>query len=176
MLEQGGTAMETKDLRQLPRNELGVIGAGALALLFSFLPYYGAKYGVGAFHASATVNAWHGTALLGMLLVVAAAAVAAMQAFSPGTLPKMSVSVNFVVLALSAAGAALVVIRSFTLPSGGGFGVSYGIRWGAYLLIVACLAQAVFAVLKFRGSGEALPWQHDSAAAPMPPPAAPPAG
>jgi hypothetical protein len=167
-------AMDTTDLRRLPRDELGVIGAGALALLFSFLPYYGAKYGVGGFHASATVNAWHGTALLGMLLVVAAAAVAALQAFSPETLPTMPVSVNFGVLALSVVGAALVLIRSFTLPSVSGFGVSYGIRWGGYLLIAVCLAQAVFAVLKFRGSGEALPWQH--AAAAPPPPAAPPVG
>ena len=159
--------METSDVRQLPRDERGVIGAGAAALVFSFLPYYGAKYGVGAFHGSATVNAWHGTALLGMLLVVAAAAIAALQAFSPATLPKTSVSANFVVAALSVVGAVLVVIRSFTLPSGNAFGISYGIRWGAYLLILACIAQAVFAVLRFRGSGEALPWQHD--APPVPP-------
>src|SRR4051812_9375239 len=166
--------MDSNDVRQLPRNELGVIGSGAAALLFSFLPYYGVKYGAGAFHGSASVNAWHGTALLGMLLVVAAGVVAALQAFSPDTLPRVSVSANFAVVALSVVGAALVVIRSFTLPSGGGFGVSYGIRWGAYLLIIACIAQAVFAVLKFRASGEALPWQH-TAAAPVPPPA-PPAG
>lgn len=160
--------MDTSDVRQLPRDDLGVIGAGALALLFSFLPYYGLKYGAGAFHGSASVNAWHGTALLGTLLVVAAAAVAALQAFSPATLPKTSVSANFGVLALSVVGAVLVVIRSFTLPSGSGFGISYGIRWGGYLLILVCIAQAVFALLRFRASGEAFPWQHAEA----PPPAA----
>lgn len=165
--------METNDLRQLPRNELGVIGTGALALLCSFLPYYGADFGAGAFRGSATVNAWHGTALLGMLLVVAAAAVAALQAFSPDTLPRMSVSTNFVVLGLSVVGALLVVLRSFTLPSGSGLGLSYGIRWGGWLLIIVCIAQAVFAVLKFRGSGEAMPWQHGTTASPPPP--APPA-
>src|SRR3954447_11560811 len=78
-----GDSMAERDLRQLPRNDLGVLAAGALAFIFSFFPYYGASAKAGGFSYSVSVNAWHGTALLGMLLVVAAAIVAAIIAFSP---------------------------------------------------------------------------------------------
>lgn len=159
--------MATSDLRSLPRNDLGVIAAGALALIVSFLPYYGASSDIpGIGHFSANVNAWHGTALVGMLLVVAAAAVAAAQAFAAQSLPRITVSWNLVVLALSALGAVLIVIRSFTLPSGSGLGIDYGIRYGGWLLIICAVVQAVFAALRFRATGESLPWQR---------PAAPPA-
>src|SRR3954466_9032977 len=124
--------MAERDLRQLPRNDLGVLIPGALALIFSFFPYYGVSVKFGQFGASESVNAWHGTALLGLLLVVAAAVVAAIMAFSPDTLPKMSVSWNLVVLVLSLVGTLLVIIRSFTLPGGSGPGVDVGLRWGAW--------------------------------------------
>jgi len=160
--------MATTDLRSLPRNDLGVIGAGVLALIVSFLPYYGASSdlpGLGRFDAN--VNAWHGTALVGMLLVVAAAAVAAAQTFAAESLPRISLSWNLVVLGLSLAGALLIVIRSFTLPSGSGLGIDYGIRYGGWLLIICAIAQAVFAAMRFRATGESLPWQR-----PAVPPAA----
>jgi hypothetical protein len=162
--------MAERDLRQLPRNDLGVLAAGALAFIVSFFPYYGASAKAGGFSYSVSVNAWHGTALLGMLLVVAAAIVAAIIAFSPDTLPKMSLSWNVVVLGLSLLGTLLVIIRSFTLPSASGPGVDYGLRWGGWLLIIVCVVQSVFAFLRFRDTGEAMPWQHPAA-----PPAAPPA-
>lgn len=154
--------MEPRDWRQLPRTDLGVLATGILAFIVSFLPYYGATVKMAGFgEASESVNAWHGTALVGMLLVVAAAVVAAFVAFAPTSLPKIPVSWNFGVLTLSVVGAALVVIRSITLPSGHGV-VDYGIRWGGWLLIVVCVAQAVFAALRFREKGEQLPWHHAS--------------
>ena len=162
--------MAERDLRQLPRNDLGVLAAGALALIVSFFPYYGASAKAGGFSYSASVNAWHGTALLGMLLVVAAAIVAAIMAFSPDTLPKTALSWNVVVLGLSVLGTVLVIIRSFTLPSASGPGIDYGLRWGGWLLIIVCIVQSVFAFMRFRDTGEGLPWQRTSA-----PPASPPA-
>jgi hypothetical protein len=67
------------------------------------------------------------------------------------------------VLATSALGTLLVLIRWLTLPSGhyGIAGVSvasYGPSIGIILTIIAGLIETVIAVMMFRSSGEELPW------------------
>ena len=59
------------DLKQVSRNDKGVLGAGIVALIFSFVShYYGGSVNVGGFHYSAGVNAWHSYAFFGMLLIL----------------------------------------------------------------------------------------------------------
>jgi Family of unknown function (DUF5336) len=160
--------MAQPDFRTMPRNDQGVLAAGVLAFIASFFPYYGASVNAGGFHGSSSTSAWHSYATLALILVIAATAVAAVQLFSPTSLPQTSMSWNFVVLALSAVGTLLLVIRSFTLDSGDIGGLSYGLRWGAYVLMILCVVQTVFAFLRMRAAGEAMPWAHGGAA-PNPP-------
>jgi len=160
--------MAQPDFRTMPRNDQGVLAAGALAFIASFFPYYGASVNAGGFHGSSSTSAWHSYATLALILVLAATVVAAVQLFSPSSLPQTSMSWNFVVLALSGVGTVLLIIRSFTLDHGDIGGLSYGLKWGAYVLMILCVVQTVFAFLRMRESGEAMPWAHGGAA-PNPP-------
>ena len=65
-------------------------------------------------------------------------------------------------LAPSAVGTLLLIIRSFTLDHGSIGGLSYGLRWGAYVLIILCIVQTVFALLRMRAAGDAMPWAQGS--------------
>lgn len=150
--------MESSDFRQLGRNDQGILAAGVLAFIASFFPYYGASVSAGGFHGSASTSAWHSYATLALLLVIAATVVAAVQVFARESLPQANVSWNFIVLALSALGTLLLVIRSFTLDHGSVGGFSYGLKWGAYVLMILCLVQTAFAFLRMRASGDAMPW------------------
>jgi hypothetical protein len=167
--------MAERDLRQLPRNDQGVLAAGVLVFIASFFPYYGyslsgsfagAPLGIGGSHSW---TAWHSYATFGLLLVLAAAIVAAVQALAADSLPDMGVSWSMVVLGLSALGTLLFVVRSFTLDSGTIGPLSYGLKWGAYVVMVLCLAQTAFAFLRVRATGESMPWAHHGGAAPTSP-------
>src|SRR5690349_13828662 len=148
------------DLQSLDRNDQVILGAGVAAFIASFFPYWGVSVSGGILgHASSSVTAWHSYATLGLLFVLAATAVAAMLIFNRAALPESPMSWNFVVLGLSAIGTALLIIRSFTLQSGHIGGFSYGLKWGAYVLMIICVVQSVFAFLRFRASGEAFPWE-----------------
>jgi len=179
------------DLKQVSRNDKGVLGAGIVALIFSFIPhYYGGSVHVGGFHYSAGVSAWHSYAFFGMLLILIATAVAAIAVSGAMQLPKLPVGVNLLIAALAGLGTLLVIIRGFTADSGSGPGYSYGVQWSGYIVMLAGVAATVFAVMNFRASGEALAWDatalnRPAAApvatggyapapgAPVPPPAAP---
>src|SRR5690242_1151784 len=95
---------------------------------------------------------------------MAATSVAAVQVFSGSSLPQVSVSWNFVVLALSGVGTVLLIVRSLTVDNGDIGGFSYGLRWGAYVLMILCVIQTAFAFLRMRASGENMPWAHGGAA------------
>lgn len=159
--------MDQNDIKNLPRNDQVVLGAGVLVFIFSFLPYYGASGTVFGTHASTSTSAWHGWNVLGLLLLLAATLIAAAQVFAASSVPESPVSLNLVVAGACALGAIIVVIRSFTLDHGSVGGFDYGLRWGAYLLMIAAVVQAAFAVLRLRASGDAMPW--DNRGAPAPP-------
>jgi hypothetical protein len=167
--------MAERDLRQLPRNDQGVLAAGVLVFIATFFPYYGyslsgsfagTPLGIGGSHSW---TAWHSYATLGLLLVLAAAVVAAVQTLAADSLPEIGVSWSMVVLGLSALGTLLFIIRSFTLDSGNIGPLSYGLKWGAYVVMVLCLAQTAFAFLRVRATGEPMPWAHHGGAAPTSP-------
>jgi len=162
--------MAQGDFRSLSRNDQAFIGLGALVLIASFLPWYGTtvsgKLLGHGFNVSSSTHAWHGWAALGLILMLLATALVVEQLFSDSKLPELKVSWNVVVLGLDALGALLIVIRSFTLPSTDVVGVSTGLRWGGWVLIIAAVAQVAVALMRFRASGESMPWE---AAPPDPP-------
>jgi hypothetical protein len=146
--------MATVAGRQVETNDLGVMGAGAAALVFSFLPYWGFSYGKGLGGISGSITAWHSFALLGLLLVFAAAGVVAARVFGGVTLPELPVGWHVVVAAAAALGAILLILRAFTYTHVSFAGGSVGVKWGGYLLFLAAIAEAAFAVMALRESGE----------------------
>ena len=167
--------MTERDLRQMPRNDQGVLAAGLLVFIASFFPYYGVSLSgkaTGGFFTgsvSHSVTSWHSYATVGLLLVLAATVLAAVQVFAGASLPQAPVSWNIVVLGLSALGTLLYIIRSFTLDHGDVGPLSYGLKWGAYVVILLCLAHTAFAFLRMRAAGEPMPWAQQGGAAPQPP-------
>jgi hypothetical protein len=157
--------------RDVGTNDLGVMAAGAAALVFSFLPYVGVSYKVKGFGGgSAHINAWHGWAFLGLVLVVAAAAVVAARVFADVTLPTMPVGWHVLVAGAAGLGTLILLLRG--LSWGGaefsGLGTSYssGMRWGGYLLVLAGLVETAFAVLALRASGESVSFDRGTPDAP----------
>jgi hypothetical protein len=165
--------MAGTDLRQLPRNDQLFLGTGALVFIASFLPWYGVSYNAKllsrSIGSSASTNAWHGLAAFGLILILAATLLVAVMLLGSVELPVIPVSWGVVVLGLDALGALFVVIKSVDLPTASAAGFSVGLRWGGWLLMIFAVAQVVVAALRFRDSGEAMPWAGRGAA---PPPSA----
>jgi hypothetical protein len=150
------------DLRSLNRNDQVVLGAGVLAFIASFFPFYGVTINVGGFSGSSSIDTWHSYAILGILLVIAATLLAAAQVFASGSLPELPVSANFLVAGLSALGTLLIIVRGFTYDTASAPGGSVGLKWGFYVVMILCLVQVAFAVMRLRASGEQMPWQATS--------------
>jgi len=171
-----GAEMAQTDVRALPRNDQVFLGLGLLILIASFLPWYGASYSASfagqSISGSASENAWHSYAALGLLLMLAATVLVAVEVLTDATMPALRVSWNVVVVVLDVVGAVLIIIRSLDLPSASAPGFSVGLRWGGWILIIAAVAQVVFAALRFRASGEPMPWAapHADGPADAPPP------
>jgi hypothetical protein len=166
--------MAQTDVRELPRIDQAFLGLGVLVLIASFLPWYGASYSTSVLgrgiSASSSENAWHGWAALGLILMLLATAIVAVQLMTDTALPTLMVSWNVVVLAIDAIGALILIIRSFTMESADVSGLSIGLRWGAWILMIVALAQVVVGAMRFRASGEAMPWAaHGTDASPEPP-------
>lgn len=173
------------DLKQINRNDQGILGAGILFLLLSFfIPFYGVSYkGPGGLGGSASVTAWHSYGFLGVLLVLIAVGIVAFRVFGNGSLPTLPVGPNVLVAGLALLGTLLLLLRGFTYSTASGGGYSVGLKWGAYVIFILAIAVVVFAFLNFKASGEKIAW--DQAAmgggtpaatppAPSYPPAAPP--
>jgi hypothetical protein len=153
--------------REVNNNDLGVMAAGAAALLFSFLPYWGVSYkGLGGIGGS--ISAWHGLALLGVFMIVGGAAIVALRVFGGADLPTLPVGWHVIVAALAALGSFIVLVRGLTYPHASGAGVSVGMKWGGYLLVLAGVVETVFAAMAMRESGETVSFDRGTPDAPPP--------
>jgi len=166
------------DLKQINRNDQGILGAGILFLLLSFfVPFYGVSFkGVGGLGASASVTAWHSYGFLGVLLVLIAVGIVAARVFANASLPSLPIGPNLLVAALATLGTLLLLLRGFTYKSASGAGISVGLKWGAYVIFVLAIAVVVFAILNLKASGEKMAWDQTamgSGTAAAAPPAAP---
>jgi hypothetical protein len=164
--------MDSNDIKSLPRYDQGLLASGILLFILSlFLPYYGfdVKGPASDFIGGGdSTSAWHSYGTFALILLLAATIIAAILIFSSSALPELPVGWNVVVLGLSALGTLLFIIRSFTYDSGDLGGVSYGLEWGAYVLMLLALAHTVFAFLRTRAAGDAMPWDSRGTAAPPP--------
>lgn len=138
------------DRKILEGNDLGVVTVGVLVLALSFFPYYGASGTFLGQHATASWDAWHyGVNVVALLLLQASPVIVLLEVLVAST-ATMTGALKSLVAVLCGVGATIVVIRSFTLEHGSVAGFDYGLRWGAYLLMAASVAQAVFALMRLR--------------------------
>jgi hypothetical protein len=158
--------MDQNDIKNLPRNDQAVLGLGILAFIASFFPFYGVTVKFGGISGSSSITTWHSYAVLGILLVIAATVLAGVQIFAASSLPSMPASANFLVAGLSALGTLLIIIRGFTYDTASAPGASVGLKWGFYVVMILCILQVAFAVMRLRESGEAMPWADRGSAAP----------
>jgi hypothetical protein len=169
------------DLKQISRNDQGILGAGILFLLLSFFaPFYGVSYhGAGGFGGSASVTAWHSYGFLAVLLIIIAVAIVALRVFGNASLPTLPVGPNVLVAGLALLGTLLLLLRGFTYKTASGGGYSVGLKWGAWVLYILAIAVVVFAIMNLRASGEKIAWdptamnKGGAAAGGVVPPAAP---
>lgn len=148
------------DPKRLSRLDWGVLGAGAIAFIALFLPWYGVS--VEGF--SASVSGWNTSyGWLGGLLLVAAA-VWFLLWKSESALPKAPLTPLAVTTGVSALGLLVVIIRWATLPRGGGGPLgrsfNYGPRAGIWIAVIVGIVEVACASVLLVRSGEQLPWKN----------------
>jgi hypothetical protein len=123
----------SQNLKALSIADRTRIGAAVVFFISSFLPFVGATVGgLGAgFKLSVSENAWHSFALLGVLLVLAAIVVWAIQRFTAIALPTGRVAWSVAIPAVAAIGTALIAIRAVS------YGSPIGLRYGAFLVVIS---------------------------------------
>lgn len=144
--------MASFDPKRVTPLEWAGIGAGALAFITSFLPWYTVSFDFGAglgLSSSGSANAWDAKfgAWFPMLLLLAVGVVI--------LLPHLGTQVpNLALIWLGASAAAFVIIilRWVTFPSGDGPGVSAGAGFGLFVGLVIALVSGVAGFLTFRAS------------------------
>jgi hypothetical protein len=144
------------DWKKLTQTEKVISVTGLISLIALFLPWFSisSPYGSASSDGFSSGYGW-----LGALLIVAAALYIVLLR-SGSQMPKFSYGPGVIVLGLSALGALIVIIRWLTIGHGSGSyaGVSWGPSYGMYLVLIAGIVQAFFALRLFRASGEAVPW------------------
>jgi hypothetical protein len=130
------------------RFDVALIVTGVLVFIAAFLPWYGVSFSGGEAEAgvTGTFNAWHGRAGAGVLLVLFSLVAAAGTPFFGEDAPARPLAVITALLAI--AGAALFLQQSFALPDPDIEGVSVGLRWGGWILVVLVIVHAVTSVLR----------------------------
>jgi hypothetical protein len=161
--------------RGLATHDIPIVGAGILALISSFLPWFGTTYrtyGYGAVGVlRASTNAWNSGALawVPIVLMVVAGGLAAAYLFSQGKTAGLGgIGPSAAIAAMSALALLLVVVRWITLPHavgtyGGYISASTGARAGLILGLIAAAVMTFFAVRRLRASraGARPPGQYD---------------
>jgi hypothetical protein len=143
----------------------GIIAAGVLTLIFSFLPFYTASVSFAGYSASGSINGWHGLTWLGAILAFAAAALLALELFMPGTV-KLPAPTRLVVLGAFAVAFLTILLGLVWVPidTGGASGVNKGHGIGFWLAAIAVIAGLVLSVLRLKATGGALPWENRAVA------------
>ena len=127
----------------------GILAAGVLAFIFSFVSYY--TYYI------FSENAWHGFfGWFAMLLALAGSAVVAMEMFAPQV--KLPFPNRLIGLGLYVIAAVCVILAGIIDAGDIPDGISLGRGIGYWLSLIVILAGAVLSFLRFQQSGGQLPW------------------
>jgi hypothetical protein len=153
----GGPARPGFDPKTVNPLDWGILGIGALMLIFSFFGYYSWSYEGFGVSYSASLSAWHfggGTfvAWFAMIIGVLAAVVVALGLF----LPTLNLPIPFRIAALGLFGISflLYVIAIFAhedFGPGGGHGFSF------WISLIFAAAGAVLALMRVQQTGGQLP-------------------
>lgn len=145
----------------------GIVGAGVLAFLFSFIDFYS---GVDVTYAGRTVStdagsasAWNDVvgggffAWFAMVFAVVGAAVVAMELFAPQV--KLPIANRLAGLVLFAAAALFEIIAIFVTPSSSYLGVSADANhgFGFWVSLIVILAGLVLSLMRLQQTGGKLP-------------------
>jgi len=142
------------DQHATARHEGAVIVSGLLVFVASFLPQYGVTFAGGEAEEGVvgTFSAWHNhLAGLGVLLVMFSLVVTAIAPFLGEAAARLPGTIAAAVLAC--AGAALVVVKSVSLPNVDVPGTDTTLRWGGWVLLVLVILHAMVTVLRVVHSG-----------------------
>lgn len=143
------------DVKRVSTLEWAGIGAGLLAFIVSFFPWYSVSYG--GFGGS--LSAWNTGigAWLPVLMLLAAAVLILLPHFGV-QVPRLTL----IWLGLAAGAAVIILLRWLTLPDDGGIGdlgllgqesgIESGAGFGLIVGLVVAVASAVVAFLAFRGA------------------------
>jgi hypothetical protein len=147
------------DVKRVTTFEWVGIGAGLLALIVSFFPWYSASASVAGIEASESNTAWSTGigAWLPVLMLLATAVLVA--------LPHIGVAVSnlaLIWLGLSAGAAVIILLRWLTLPDDGGLSqvglslenvdIDAGAGFGLIVGLILAVASAVVAFLSYRSA------------------------
>jgi hypothetical protein len=144
--------MATIDVKRITPLEWAGIGAGALAFIVSFFPWYSVSFGgseLAGFGIDTSLSAWNAgfLAWFSMILLLAAGVLVILPHF--GTqVPNLAM----IWLGLSALSLLFVILRWLTFPSASGFGASAGAGFGLFVGLVLAVVSGVAAFLNFRAS------------------------
>jgi hypothetical protein len=144
--------MATIDVKRITPLEWAGIGAGALAFIVSFFPWYSVSFGgseLAGFGIDTSLSAWNAgfLAWFSMILLLASGVLVILPHF--GTqVPNLAM----IWLGLSALSLLFVVLRWLTFPSASGFGASAGAGFGLFVGLVLAVVSGVAAFLSFRAS------------------------
>jgi hypothetical protein len=126
-----------KKIKALSLQDKMIAGGGILAFIFSLFPFFG----VSADGFSASVNAWHSYAILGLLLLLAAVVVRSLMAAGTVTMPDIPLPWPRALAIAAGVGTALILLRGLTFGGSSiGYlhsdGISAGMRFWGYLLVL----------------------------------------
>jgi hypothetical protein len=164
----------------------GILAAGFLAFIFSFVSYYSYKISIAGFTSgTGHWNAWHGFfGWFAMLCALVGSAVVAVSLFAPQV--KLPMPARLLGLGAYALATLSVILALFIVPSPGfsGSGLDKGHAFGYWISLIVILAGLVLSLMRFQESGGQLPGAlnklpniggHRPGGTPPPPPP-PPAG
>lgn len=155
-----GAAFDPKRVNPL---DWGILAAGVLAFIFSFMSYYTVSVSVSGFgSASASGNAWHGFfGWFAMLCALVGSAIVGAEIFAPSV--KLPFAARLASLAAYAVATLCVVLALFVFPGNTGgiseFGVHVNKGHGAgyWLSLIVIIAGLVLTLMRFQQGGGKLP-------------------
>jgi hypothetical protein len=141
------------DLSKLSTNQMIAGGAGILALIAGFLPWYGAGYTINGFGYSINGFGSGFWAWFGILLAIAAAVVVVLKALEVYDLKAGNLAAEQIALLLGALGVISILLRLITLSNSLKFGLFIG------LIAAAGVTYGAFGAMK--DAGMAMPSADD---------------
>jgi hypothetical protein len=142
------------DFKAINPFDWGIMGAGLLALIFSFFSYYTASVRVGGVSISDSESAWHGFfGWFAAIVAFLAAAILAIALLVPhANLPfphRLATVAGFAVATVSVLLALLIFPHS--VPSGSGISTGRGV--GYWLSLIVILVGLALSIIRMRDAG-----------------------